>query len=67
MAADWEKEAVVQELTERITAGDFAGDFDALKQAVEVSDLLSERDRQQLLQYWVSKERERKKSEDADS
>lgn len=67
MAADWEKEAVVQELTERITAGDFAGDFDALKQAVEASDLLSERDRQQLLQYWVSKERERKKSEDADS
>lgn len=59
MSTDWERQAVVEELTERITDGEFAGDYEHLKQVVERADLLSERDRQQLLQYWVSKERER--------
>lgn len=59
MGADWERQAVVEELTEKITEGVFAGDYEGLKSAVERADLLSERDRQQLLQYWVSKERER--------
>ncbi len=59
MTADWERQAVVEELTERITEGEFAGAYDALKEAVERAEVLSDRDRQQLLQYWVSKERER--------
>lgn len=58
MAQDWERQAVLQELTERITAGDFAGSYDQLRAALEAASLLSERDRQQLLQYWLSKERE---------
>lgn len=60
MTADWERQAVVEELTERITDGEFAGAYDELRKAVERAELLSDRDRQQLLQYWVSKERERK-------
>ncbi len=58
MPADWERDAFRQELTEKITDGVFAGDYDGLKQAMEQTDLLSERDRQQLLQYWMAKERE---------
>ena len=56
--ADWEREAFLQELTEKITDGVFAGDYDGLNGAMEKTDLLSERDRQQLLQYWMAKERE---------
>lgn len=59
MGTDWERQAVVEELTERITDGEFAGDYERLKRTVERADLLSERDRHQLLQYWMSKERER--------
>lgn len=58
MAEDWERQAVLQEITERITEGEFAGEFDDLKAALDETPLLNERDRQQLLQYWVSKERE---------
>lgn len=58
MPADWERQAFRQELTEKITDGVFAGDYDGLKAAMEQTDLLSERDRQQLLQYWMAKERE---------
>ncbi|MFP3853284.1 MAG: hypothetical protein ACLFWD_03200 [Anaerolineales bacterium] len=58
MPADWERDAIRQELTEKITDGFFAGDYDGLKAAMEKTDLLSERDRQQLLQYWLAKERE---------
>lgn len=56
--ADWEREAFLQELTEKITDGVFAGDYDGLSAAMAKTDLLSERDRQQLLQYWMAKERE---------
>lgn len=58
MAHNWEIQAVVEEFTKRITDGDFSGNYDLLKTELEASDLLSERDRQQLLQYWLSKERE---------
>lgn len=58
MPQDWEKQAVVQDFTERITNGDFAGDYQRLKTELDGAGLLSERERQQLLQYWVSKERE---------
>ncbi len=58
MAQDWERQAVLQELTEKITEGEFADSYEELKAALEASPLLSGRDRQQLLQYWLSKERE---------
>ena len=58
MPADWERDAYRQELTEKITDGVFAGDYDGLKEALEKTNLLTERDRQQLLQYWMAKERE---------
>lgn len=58
MPQDWERQAVVQELTEQITDGDFAGEYERLKTALDNAALLSERDRQQLIQYWLSKERE---------
>lgn len=58
MAEDWERQAVLQEITERITEGEFAGEFDILKAVLDETPLLTEWDRQQLLQYWVSKERE---------
>lgn len=64
MTADWERQAVVEDLTERITDGEFAGAYDELNEAVERAEVLSDRDRQQLLQYWVAKEREREKKED---
>ncbi|MDX1616452.1 MAG: hypothetical protein R3300_19235 [Candidatus Promineifilaceae bacterium] len=66
MGTDWERQAVVEELTEKITEGEFAGDYEQLKAAVERADLLSERDRQQLLQYWISKEREREQQKGAE-
>jgi len=55
---DWESDAVRQELTERISQGDFSGDFEAIKAAIDGAGLLTEREQQQLLQYWLSKERE---------
>lgn len=58
MAEEWERNAVKQEITELITDGAFAGDYRALKQAIDSSKLLDERDEQQLLQYWMAKERE---------
>lgn len=58
MSHDWEKQAVVQEFTERISDGDFAGDYDRLKSDLDAAGILSDRERQQLLQYWISKERE---------
>jgi hypothetical protein len=60
MAEEWERQAVIQELTERITQGDFAGAFDALTGEIDAVGFLDDRDRQQLLQYWMSTERERK-------
>jgi hypothetical protein len=58
MPADWERAAVLEALTERITEGDFSGDYDRLSRTLAAEPLLSERERQQLLQYWMSKERE---------
>lgn len=58
MAEEWERQAVLQEITERITEGEFAGAYDDLKDELDSAQLLTERDRQQLLQYWVSRERE---------
>ena len=58
MPADWERQAFRQELTEKITDGAFSGDYDGLKEAMDQTNLLTERDRQQLLQYWMAKERE---------
>ncbi|MGA9531741.1 MAG: hypothetical protein WBR18_03405 [Anaerolineales bacterium] len=59
MAEEWERQVVIQELTERITNGDFAGAFDSLTQEIDAVGFLDDRDRQKLLQYWMSKERER--------
>jgi hypothetical protein len=58
MPADWERQAFRQELTEKITDGVFNNDYDGLTEAMAQTDLLTERDRQQLLQYWMAKERE---------
>lgn len=58
MAQDWEKQAVVQEFTERITDGEYSGEYEQLKSELENAAILTERDRQQLVQYWLSKERE---------
>jgi hypothetical protein len=59
MPEEWERQAVLHELTERITTGEFGGNYDGLKRAIEQSGALDERDQQKLVQYWLSKERER--------
>jgi hypothetical protein len=58
MALDWERQAVIDELTERINQGAFENNYGDLKRALEESDALSEPDRQRVLQFWVAKERE---------
>lgn len=50
---------MIDELTERINRGEFGGDYEALKETIEDSDALTERDRQRVMQFWVAKERER--------
>lgn len=59
MPAEWERQAVIQELTERIKEGEFAGAFDSLTEAIDDFGFLDDRERQQLLQYWMATERER--------
>lgn len=58
MVQEWERQAVIDELTERIDRGEFVGGYEALKAILEGSDALTERDRQRVMQFWVSKERE---------
>jgi hypothetical protein len=59
MALDWERQAVIDELTERINQGAFDDGYDELQRALDDSDALSEPDRQRVLQFWVAKQRER--------
>jgi hypothetical protein len=66
MALDWERQAVIDELSERINKGAFKDGFDDLKRALDESDALTETDRQRVLQYWVAKQRELKRAADSD-
>ncbi|MGA9190572.1 MAG: hypothetical protein WBZ24_02485 [Anaerolineales bacterium] len=58
MALDWERQAVIDELSQRITQGAFDGAYDDLKRALDDSDALTESDRQRVIQYWLAKQRE---------
>ncbi len=58
MSTDWEKQAALQSLSERIRAGEFAANFEALQAELDaLDDLLDARDRQQVLQYWFAVEK----------
>jgi hypothetical protein len=59
MALDWERQAVVDELTQGITQGAYDDDYEKLRQVLEASDALTGDDRQRVLQFWLSKQRER--------
>ncbi len=59
MALDWERQVVIDELTQRINQGAFDAGYDALKRTLDDSDVLTEADRQRLIQFWLAKQRER--------
>jgi hypothetical protein len=61
MALDWERQAVIDELTQSITQGAFNDNYERLTQVLNASDALTELDRQRVIQFWLSKERERER------
>ena len=64
MALDWERQAVIDELTQRINQGEFVDAYDALKQALADADALDERDQQRVVQFWLAKQREQSQNAD---
>lgn len=62
MALDWERQAVIDDLTERINQGAFDDAYEDLKQALADADALDERDRQRVVQFWLAKQREKGRS-----
>ncbi len=58
MALDWERQAVIDELTQRINQGAFDDGYKDLKRVLDRSDALTEPDRQRVIQYWLAKQRE---------
>ncbi len=59
MALDWERQAVIDELTQDISQGIYDNNYQELKQVLDTSDACTEVDRQRLVQFWLARQRER--------
>lgn len=59
MALDWERQAVIDELTQNISQGTYDNNYEQLKLVLHTSDACTEADRQRLVQFWLARQRER--------